>query len=142
AAGEAITGARVLIPRAAEGRDEAIEALRAAGAEVELLPLYATRAVDRGDQTIAYGIELLRAGGIGVAAFFAPSQVRALFELLGDDAAALLGRCTVVAAIGNATRAALESRGVAVNVVPSAPDARTLAREIAAAFATANGAPA
>jgi uroporphyrinogen III methyltransferase/synthase len=142
AAGAAIAGLRVLVPRAAEGRDEAVTALRAAGAEVDLLPLYATRTVAADDPTSSYGIELLRSGGIGVAAFFAPSQVRAVFELLGDDAAALLRRCALIAAIGNATAAALEQRGVPVDVVPSRPDARTLATEIAAAFAsTEDGAP-
>lgn len=131
-AGGDLTGRRVLVPRAARGRDEAIDTLRAAGAEVDLLPMYRTEPTPAGDHAVAYGLECLRAGKVRVAALFAPSQVRALFDHLGPDAAGVLSSCEVVAAIGNATRRALESRGVAVHVVPSVPTAAVMAREIAA----------
>ncbi|HTM22411.1 MAG TPA: uroporphyrinogen-III synthase, partial [Kofleriaceae bacterium] len=134
AAGPAIAGTRVLLPRAAEGRDEAADALRAAGAAVDLLPLYRSVPADPADPALAYGLGLVRAGRIDALACFAPSQARALAALLGADAAALLGRCGVIAAIGNATRAALTELGLAVHVVPPAPDAAALAAAIAAAF--------
>ncbi len=121
----------VLVPRAVHGRDEAIEALRAAGANVDVVHVYQTVVTSAADASLAYGLSRLRKRDIGVIAFFAPSQVRAVFELLGDDAAELIGACSIVAAIGNTTRAALQKRGVSVHVVPSTPSVSVLAAEIA-----------
>jgi len=131
ASGDAIAGARILVPRAVHGRDEAIDALRAAGATVDVVHIYQTVVTPADDASLRYGLARLRKREIGVIAFFAPSQVRALFELAGDDAAALIRACTVVAAIGNTTKAALEKRGVSVDVVPSSPRVEVLAAEIA-----------
>lgn len=136
AAGETIDGARVLFPRSAQGRDEALHLLRGAGATVDVAPVYSTEGVEADDPSIRYGISLLRANKIDCVAFFAPSQVRALFDLLGDDAATILGGCDIIAAIGNTTGAAIERRGVAVHVVPSSPDPDVMATEIAAYYQT------
>ncbi len=134
ASGGDMAGARVLVPRAASGRDEVLAVLREAGAQVDLAPIYRTEAVDAADPAIAYGVSLLRRRSVHVAAFFAPSQVRALFAALGDEAPELVGACSIVAAVGSSTRAALERAGATVHLVSSSPDARVFAREIAAAI--------
>lgn len=133
-AGEALRGARVLVPRAAEGRDEAVDALGAAGAAVELITVYRTEIVPADDPGVQHGVEALRSGAIDVMAFFAPSQVRALVDIAaahGLDACAIARRSRLIAAIGNTTREALVSRGVEVHVVPARPDASLLADAIA-----------
>jgi uroporphyrinogen III methyltransferase/synthase len=127
-----VGGRTILVPRAVRGRDEAVRMLTEAGAAVDLLPLYESRPVPADDPSIDYGLELLRDGKIDVATFFAPSQVRALWALLGDDAAAIVGRCPIIAAIGKATAAALEASGARADVVPSSPDSAVMAAEIAA----------
>jgi uroporphyrinogen III methyltransferase/synthase len=128
------TGMRVLFPRAVRGRDEAIDHLRAAGAEVDLAPVYQTEPRPADDPSLGYGLRRLREGAVDVIAFFAPSQVRATWELLGDAAAELVGACRIIAAIGNTTGKALQRAGVRVDVVPSRPDMDVMAQEIAARF--------
>ena len=135
ASGAAIHGTRVLVPRAAEGRDEAVHALRAAGAVVDVVTVYRTETTPAHDPGLAHGLACLRDGAIDVMAFFAPSQVQALFEIgdaSGIDVADAARRCHVIAAIGDTTRAALEQRGLTVHVVPERPDASLLADAIAA----------
>jgi len=131
ASGGDISAARVLVPRAVRGRDEAINGLRAAGAEVDVVHIYATVVSPADDPALAYGLDRLRKRDIGVICFFAPSQVGALFELVGDDAAELINACSIVADIGNTTKRALQKRGVTVHVVPSTPRIEVLASEIA-----------
>lgn len=122
-----VAGARVLVPRAAGGRDDAVVALRRAGATVDTVVLYRSVTAEATDPAVAAGLSALRAGQVEVACLFAPSQVAALFELLGPGAAEILARCRVVAAIGATTRAALVERGVPVAVVPPAPEVAALA---------------
>ena len=129
----ALAGARVLVPRAEKGRDEAIDLLRAAGAEVEAIAVYRLAPVAADEPAVASALARLRAGEIRAAAFFAPSQVRALCDLLGPDASEVLGAVPILAAIGATTAAALAARGLTAHVVPSAPDAELFAAEIAAA---------
>ncbi|MEM9493187.1 MAG: uroporphyrinogen-III synthase, partial [Myxococcota bacterium] len=122
----------VLLPRAASGRDEAIHVLGAAGFAVDAVAVYQTEPSPAEQPAVAAGLARLRAGTIDIIALFAPSQVRALAQLLGPDAAALIRACRVVAAIGKTTAAALQRIGVAVDVIPSRPDADILVSEIAA----------
>lgn len=137
AAGAAIRGARVLFPRAAQGRDEARDMLRAAGAEVEVAVVYRTESAGTGEPVVRHGLGRLVRGDFDVVAFFAPSQVRAVIDLaeaLGGDGIAALKRCRIVAAIGNTTRDALLGHGIEVHVVPAVPAAEALAGAIAAAY--------
>jgi uroporphyrinogen III methyltransferase / synthase len=128
-----LTGARVLVPRADKGRDEAIELLRAAGAEVEAIAIYQLAAVEPSHPSVTRALARLRAGEMRAVAFFAPSQVRAMCQLLGERAVEVLGRVPILAAIGATTAAALAACGLTAHVVPSSPDADVLAAEIAAA---------
>jgi uroporphyrinogen III methyltransferase/synthase len=126
-----VAGLRVLVPRAAGGRDEAVAALRAAGAAVDPVDLYRSVTAPATEPAVAAALARLRAGQIEVAIFFAPSQVTALFELLGDQAARLLAGVGLVAAIGPTTRAALVARGVEVAVAPDSPEVAALASRVA-----------
>ena len=131
-AGDALRAAHVLMPRAEVGRDEAADALRDAGAAVDVVFAYRSVTADPSDPTIRHGLRALRKGQIDVASFFAPSQVRAVCELLGDAAVEQVNACGMVTAIGNTTARALEKRGIRVDLVPSRPDAAALAQAIAA----------
>lgn len=129
-----MAGARVLFPRAQDGRREAVETLRAAGADVDVMPVYRSvrRAAD--DRALVRGLRQLRAHGVQALGFFAPSQVEALFALLGEDARDIVRACPVIAAIGGTTAAALTARGVDVHVVPSAPNGARMIAAIARAW--------
>jgi uroporphyrinogen III methyltransferase/synthase len=132
-------GLHILVPRAADGRDEAVEALRQSGADVDLVTVYRTEPTPADDPALAHGLDCLREGVIDVMAFFAPSQVDALVEIAtatGLDAIDLARRCRLIAAIGSTTRAALERRGIPVHLVPDRPDALVLADAIAAHYST------
>lgn len=139
AAGGEIRQARVLLPRAQHGRDEAADALREAGADVEVAAAYKNEPTPADDPSVQFGLRRLRRGRIDCVAFFAPSQVGALCDLVGDGAEAVINGCAVVAAIGATTARALTQRGIRVDLIPSAPDAEVLARELAAAFAAKRG---
>jgi uroporphyrinogen-III synthase len=132
--GAGARGDRVLLPRAADGRDEAVLALRQAGVVVDVVTVYRTETTPAGDPALAHGLSCLRDGSIDVMAFFAPSPVQALFDIAtasGIDPIEAARRCRVIAASGNTTRAALEDRGVPVHVVPETADAGALADAIA-----------
>jgi uroporphyrinogen III methyltransferase/synthase len=131
--GPALVGTRVLVPRADGGRDEAVDLLRAAGAEVDAIAVYRLDLGEADHPAVASALARLRGREVRVAAFFAPSQVRALCDLLGPDAGQVLGAVPILAAIGATTAAALAARGLTAHVVPSSPDAEVLAAEIAAA---------
>lgn len=132
-AGSAIQGANVLFPRALHGRDEAVLALRAAGAAVTVMPVYQTvRVSEDRDPVLQRGLRRLRAGQVQALAFLAPSQVDALFDLLKDQAVEVVRACSLVAAIGNTTQAALTRRGLDVHVVPPKPDPEALVTAISA----------
>ncbi len=101
-----LRGARVLLPRADIGRDETVDALRAAGALVDDIAAYHTApAVPDPDV-----IEALH-GTVDAVTFTSPSTVRNFFALVGPDARRLLAR-TVVACIGPVTAATVTSFGL------------------------------
>src|SRR5205814_5720887 len=120
-----IVSSRVLLPRAAEGRDELAAALAAAGARVTAVAAYRTAALSAAE--LAPLAARLAAGRIDVVAFFAPSQVEALVAAAG---AAVFARVPLVCAIGATTAAALAAHGIRVDVVPPSPEGHLLAAEI------------
>jgi uroporphyrinogen III methyltransferase/synthase len=124
----------VLLPRAAEGREELHAALAAAGAHVTAVAAYRTVALPP-DRLAALAARL-RAGELTILAFFSPSQVHAVAAALGDPAAAAatLSRARLVAAIGGTTADALRALGVRVDLVASAPSAERLAAEVITAL--------
>jgi uroporphyrinogen-III synthase len=128
-AARALAGQRVLVPRAEDGRDEAIAILRAAGAEVDAITAYRTVAADPGDPSVAPGLDVLRRGDAAVCAVFAPSQVGAL-----DALVAIRHIRAVFAAIGATTAAALRDAGAASLVVAEAPTPERLAKAVATVY--------
>jgi uroporphyrinogen-III synthase len=119
-------GTRVLVPRAEEGRMEALEILAAAGAEVVSVIAYRTVAVPADDPAIARGLAVLRAGDAAVCAVFAPSQVTALAAIVGPLASVATRFC----AIGETTAAALRDAGVLEVAVAPTPTPEGMARAL------------
>jgi uroporphyrinogen-III synthase len=123
----AIAGRRVLVPRAEDGRDEAIAILRAAGAEVDAITAYRTVAVGGDDPTLRAGLAVLHRAA--VCAVFAPSQVTAL-----DALAAIPSLPAYFIAIGETTAAALRAAGAAAVAVADAPTPEGLAKAVSAVY--------
>jgi len=122
-----VAGAAVLVPRAADGRPELIDGLRAAGAEVVAPVAYRTLAAR--PETLAPLADLLAAGEVDAVAFASPSAVRSVTGALGERAA-LLGRA-LLAAIGPSTAEALKAAGLEVGALPALHTTAGLAEEIA-----------
>jgi uroporphyrinogen-III synthase len=123
-----LTGRRVLLPRADIGRDETVEALRAAGAEVVAVTAYHTIPAEPDPA----GLAALRSG-VDAVTFTAPSTVRNFALLLADEAAPLLRR-TTVACIGPSTADAVASLGLAPPLTAAAATAPGLVAALAAYF--------
>ena len=129
-AGRDLRGKRVLVPRAEDGRVEALEILRAAGADVVDVIAYRTIAVAADDAGVSRGAELLRAGQAAVCAVFAPSQVTALAAIVGPLAALATRFC----AIGETTAAALRAAGIARVGVAPAPTPQGIALAVRSVY--------
>jgi uroporphyrinogen-III synthase len=112
------TGRRVLLPRAAEGREELAAALRSFGAEVDEVTVY--RTVARPGPLVAAAWRAARADAAVVAS---PSAALALVGALG---AAPLQRLGWVVAIGSTTAMTLGALGVPA-VVPNRADFEAVA---------------
>jgi uroporphyrinogen-III synthase len=120
---------RVLVPRAEDGRDEAIEILRGAGISVEPVVAYRTVARPPDDPELARGRELLASGGAVVCGVFAPSQVAALAALIpiADVTAAWV-------AIGQTTATALREAGAREVVAAASPIPEAMANAVRAVY--------
>jgi len=126
-AARAVAGRRVLVPRAEDGRDDAIAVLRAAGADVDAITAYRTVAVAGDAPELAHGLAVLR--DAAVCAVFAPSQVTALDALV--PIRAITAR---LVAIGQTTAAALREAGAAAVAVAAAPTPEGLAKAVSAVY--------
>jgi uroporphyrinogen III methyltransferase/synthase len=118
-AGQSLTGARVLIPRAQDARDVLPETLRAWGATVEVAPAYQTvpppESAARLQAALKHGLDALT--------FTASSTVTNLMDLLAEPEQARLRQLTAdgaltVAAIGPITAQTARQRGLTVHVQP------------------------
>ncbi len=103
---------RVLLPRAAGSRDVLPSRLRAAGAQVDDLPVYESRRPVRPDPAVVARIE---AGEIDIATFTASSTVRGCLDLLHDRVDLL--RDATIACIGPITAQTAADAGLRVDVV-------------------------
>lgn len=104
---------RFLLPRAEVARDVVPDALRAAGADVDVVPVYRTEAPPPAE--LARIGAVLRAGDVDAVTFTSSSTVTHLVDALGAEAPALLARTTVFS-IGPITTREAEGRGVRVDV--------------------------
>jgi uroporphyrinogen III methyltransferase/synthase len=127
------SGARVLLLRALEAREELPRALRAVGVSLDVVPAYQTLPLDAAGQERLralfaapepVGVPATAAGGpdadplLDVALFTSSSTVHAFADALGPDAARLTGG-VVLASIGPVTSATLRARGLRVDVEAS-----------------------
>jgi uroporphyrinogen III methyltransferase/synthase len=106
--------ARVLLARAEVARDVLPDALRAAGVDVDVVAVYATRAPPR--PPLGALSALLEAGEIDVVIFTSSSTVDHLCDALEAGAVTLLAK-TCVASIGPITTEAAQKRGIRVDVM-------------------------
>jgi uroporphyrinogen III methyltransferase/synthase len=125
----------VLVPRAAEGRPELVDGLRAAGAEVVAPVAYRTVLAAPG--SLAALGTLLAAGRIDAVTFASPSAVHGVVAGLGADAGLLGG--VLLGAIGPTTAEALRAAGFTARVVPDLHTAEALADGVAGALAAKPG---
>jgi uroporphyrinogen III methyltransferase/synthase len=125
-----LRGRRVLLPRADIGRAETVAALEAAGARVEAVTVYHTVPAEPDPAGLA---ALER--GVDAVTFTSPSTFTNFRQLLGDRAAALLGRA-VIASIGPVTSAAIRDAGLPVHVEPAEHTTAALAAALDTHFAS------
>jgi uroporphyrinogen III methyltransferase/synthase len=125
-------GGRVLLARAARGRDVLPDALRAAGCTVDVVAAYETRPVT-GAAVEALAVEL-GAGRLDAVTFTSSSTVENLCDALGARAAALLGRARL-ASIGPVTSDTARSRGLRVDVEAEETTIAGLIRALADSYA-------
>jgi len=105
---------RVLFPRALDGREALPEALRRAGVEVDVLPVYRTVEATRARR--ASLLETLAA--VDAVLLTSASSARALASLLGVEAREVLSRLTL-ASIGPVTTEAALAAGLLISVTSS-----------------------
>ncbi len=122
-----VRGKAVLVPRAAEGRPELIDGLRAAGAEVVAPVSYRTVLAAPG--SLAALGALLAAGRVDAVTFASPSAVQGVVAGLGSEASRLDG--VLLGAIGPTTAEALRAAGFTAGVVPDIHTAEALADALA-----------
>lgn len=128
--GRNVQGKRILVPRAEEGRLDALEMLRDAGAHVVDVVAYRTLAVDADEPSIAQGRELFSSGAADVCCVFAPSQVSALASIVGP----LSALATKFCAIGETTAGALRSGGIATVGVATSPTPEGMAQAVRSVY--------
>ena len=102
---EPLRGKRILIPRALVAREVLPERLRAAGAEVDVTPVYQTVADPQGAAVAQRAVEQ----GVDIVTFTSASTVRGFFEAIGPARARLAGVC--LASIGPITSDAIRAEG-------------------------------
>ena len=115
-AGGSFSGVRVLMPRAAIARNVVPEALRNAGAAVDVVAAY--RAVPPTEEEARRLQRLIHQEEVDAVTFTASSTVSQLVNLLGENGAEALSRLTV-ASIGPITSATAEQLGVPVATTAS-----------------------
>ena len=131
--GRSMSGARILLPRAAVAREVLPEMLGAAGASVDVVVAYRTLAPEA--SVVARLAAAFEAGGIDVVTFTSSSTVDNLVDALGARAAELLAR-TVVASIGPITTETAARSGVRVDVTAAEYTAEGLVRALVEHFAS------
>jgi uroporphyrinogen III methyltransferase / synthase len=126
--GAGVAGARVWLPRAAMARDVLPDRLRAAGAEVEVLPLYRTVLPAGTAATLA---ALLDAGPVDAVTFTSSSTVQ---HFLGALDGRPFPEGAVAACIGPVTARTAREAGLPVTVVATEYTTAGLAAALAAHF--------
>ena len=109
-----ISGVRFLLPRAEEAREIFPERIRQMGGVMDVPPAYrAVKPLARGKRLKRF----LREGRITVATFTSGAAFTNFVEMIGEDAAGLLGGVSI-AAIGPVTAKKIERTGLKARIVP------------------------
>jgi len=109
----AISGQRILLPRAEKARDVIPEGLASLGAVVDVVTAYRTENSGRKPAELA---EYLERGQVDVLTFTSPSTVTNFLEIMGADFFPL-PKGVRVACIGPVTAAAAEKAGLPVDIL-------------------------
>jgi uroporphyrinogen III methyltransferase/synthase len=112
-------GQRVLVPRAAEGRDELVDGLRLLGIEVTAPVAYNTAFV-------AASAQRLRDGGVDVVTVCSPSAVRSLAHAIDTG--------SIVVCLGETTAEAARLAGLRVDAVAQRTTMRALVEAVKVAL--------
>jgi uroporphyrinogen III methyltransferase/synthase len=115
-------GSRCLILQADIARPELSESLTYHGAKVDTVVAYETHTADALPEDV---VEALADGSVDWITFTSSSTASNLFNLLGDDASELLGRCKL-ASIGSKTSATLKGLGLHPSVEAATPGIQPL----------------
>ena len=138
-----LAGLRVLVTRPAGQAEPLARLLRMAGAVPVVMPAIEILPPDDGYAAIDGAVSALGEGGFNWAVFTSANGVERVWQRLasaGLDARAFGG--TRVAAIGPATAAALEERGIRADLVPAPHTTRALLQELLGALLDAPAATA
>ncbi|MDD9872897.1 MAG: uroporphyrinogen-III synthase, partial [Deltaproteobacteria bacterium] len=125
-----LAGCRVLLPRAARGRQVLSRGLRAAGAQVDEIAVYRTEAAPFDGPALCGQLE---AGALAALTFASPSAVRHFSAAVGPRGLRA-ARAAAVAAIGPVTAAACRAEGLPPDVVAARPSAGALVAALESHF--------
>jgi uroporphyrinogen-III synthase len=123
-------GQHVLVPRAAAGRDELIDGLRAMGARVSAPVAYRTVAVD--PATLEQASSLLGAGEVAAVAVCSPSAIESLLAAVGPT---LLAQAALVC-LGDTTADAAHRANLSVDGVAHKTTMESLVLAVLSALGT------
>ncbi len=127
--GRPLHGARILIPRAEKGRDHLPDALRSAGARVDVVTVYRTVPIPLDPSAV----RMLDDGKVDVITFTSGSTVTSFLD--GVRAARLAApavlRGVVIGVIGPVTARACRDAGVVVDVIAQRADVESLVEALA-----------
>jgi uroporphyrinogen III methyltransferase/synthase len=139
-AGHAMSGARVLLPRAAGARMVLPERLRALGAAVDDVATY--EAVAPAGADVDGLLAAVRAGDVQAITFTSSSTVQNFMMLIGAAGAAILrDHPPVIACIGPITGATARAHGLPVDVQPDVYTIDALCDALVGHFCNAAGDP-
>ncbi|HEY6000985.1 MAG TPA: uroporphyrinogen-III synthase [bacterium] len=126
-------GARVLFPRAEEGRDVIPEEMRRVGAALDLVTVYRTVPSPAGREKLR---ALLAGGTLDAVTFTSGSTVKSFVSLLEPGQVGAIAGRVVVACIGPVTANDARAAGLPVDVLAPAATIPALADALEAHFTT------
>ncbi|MFN2498842.1 MAG: uroporphyrinogen-III synthase [Pyrinomonadaceae bacterium] len=129
---EAFKGLNILLPRASVARDLLPKALEAAGARVDVVPVYRTALppdLDRGR------VAAMLSGGADCIAFTSASTVKNLARLFDTQDLDVVLAGVTIACLGDVTAATAADLGLQVDILPAQPTIPFFAFAIADHFA-------
>jgi uroporphyrinogen III methyltransferase/synthase len=112
---EHLAGCRILLPRAQEARELIPEALRAAGAHVDVVPCYRTVCGEM-DPSI---VQRLRRNSPDLIVFTSSSTIRNVIKILGTEHGTSMLQQSTVAVLGPVTAITAASYGKRAEIVPN-----------------------